>query len=439
MQSFAKRQRAQSALAIVGVDAGKFHHALIVRPRGGRDSRPIMLPTSRAGFDDAVERILTITRVTHPSAAPADMLIGIEFAGSYGFTFAHYLHHRGFQVVTVLPSDTKRWKEVMHRQALKTDAKDALGITDLVSQGHFVAFAFLEPVYAELRYLVSTRERFSLQRRAAITRLKSTLELVFPEFERLFPTIHRPTPLALLAAFPGPEALLAAPKRRVLAVLRTASRNHLGADTYAALRTVAAASLGLPLAQGAPARELPLVVEQLQLYERHLAAVEQAMVAALAPLPEAAALLSIPGVQAVTAATFIGAVGDVQAYESSRQILRLAGLSLVEASSGVHKGRERLSKRGRPVLRRHAFLFALRCVREGGLFRAEFDAMVQRNGGVKLKALAALSREVLKIMYTVARERRPFVAVHVPADQQPTRASDPAGVDRPTGARRRRR
>jgi transposase len=328
----------------------------------------------------------------------------------------------------------------MHHQALKTDAKDALGITDLVSQGHFVRFAFLETGYAELRYLVSTRERFSLQRRAAITRLKSTLELVFPEFERLFPTIHRPTPLALLAAFPGPEALLAAfpgpeallaaPKRRVLAVLRTASRNHLGVDTYPALRTAAAASLGLPLAQGAPARELPLVIEQLQLYERHLAAVEQAMVVALAPLPEAAALLTIPGVQAVTAATFIGAVGDVQAYESSRQILRLAGLSLVEASSGVHKGRERLSKRGRPVLRRHAFLFALRCVREGGLFKTEFDAMVQRNGGAKLKALAALSREVLKIMYTVARERRPFVAVHLPADQQP---------DRQTGARRRQR
>ena len=184
MQSFAKRQRAQSALAIVGVDAGKFHHALIVRPRGGRDSRPITLPTSRAGFDDAVERIMSITQLAHPSAAPADLLIGIEFAGSYGFTFAHYLHHRGFEIVTVLPSDTKRWKEVMHHQALKTDQKDALGITDLVSRGHFVRFAFLEPVYAELRYLVSTRERFSLQRRAAITRLKATLELVFPECQR---------------------------------------------------------------------------------------------------------------------------------------------------------------------------------------------------------------------------------------------------------------
>jgi transposase len=140
-------------------------------------------------------------------------------------------------------------------------------------------------------------------------------------------------------------------------------------------------------------------------------------------VPEGEFLLTIPGVQPVTAATFVGSVGDVQAYESSRQILRLAGLSLVEASSGTHKGRERISKRGRPVLRRHAYIFALRCVRKGGLFRKEFDAMVARNGGIKIKALAALSRQVLKIMYTVARERRPFVLVHVPSGSRPGRAA----------------
>ena len=419
MNSHEKRQRAVLAAAVVGVDAGKFHHALVVRPRGARDSRPFTFPTTRAGFDEAAERILSLARGAAPVVTPAEVLVGIEFAGSYGFTFAHYLHHRGFQIVTVLPSDTKRWKEVTHHQALKTDSKDALGITDLTSQGHFVSFAFLEPVYAELRFLVSTRERFSLQRRATITRLKSTLELVFPEFERIFPQIHKPTALAVLETFPGPDALLKAPRRKVLGVLTKVSRNHLGEETCTALLEAAGATLGLPLAQGAPARELPLLIEQLRLVEAHLKVIEGEMAAAVHKVPEGEYLLTIPGVQPVTAATFLGSVGDVQAYESSRQILRLAGLSLVEASSGTHKGRERISKRGRPVLRRHAYIFALRCVRKGGLFREEFDAMVARNGGVKIKALAALSRQVLKIMYTVARERRPFVPVHVPPGRTP--------------------
>jgi transposase len=93
------------------------------------------------------------------------------------------------------------------------------------------------------------------------------------------------------------------------------------------------------------------------------------MVAVLKRLPEAKFLLTIPGVAEVTAATFLGCVGDVRVYESSKQILRLAGLSLVEASSGTRKGRERISKRGRPVLRRYAYLLALRCVRKSGFFR----------------------------------------------------------------------
>jgi transposase len=414
MQSFEKRRRAQDAAAVVGVDAGKFKHVLVVRPRGGRDSRPFEFPTTRAGFDTAAAHILAAVRAQVAAAEPCDVMVGIEFAGSYGFTLAHYLHHLGFRIVNVLPSDTKRWKEVMHHQTLKTDAKDALGITDLASQGHFVSFAFLEPAYAELRYLVSTRERFSMQRRATITRLKSTLELVFPEFESLFAQIQKPTPLAILEAYRGPAALLAAPKRKVLALLKRVSRNHLGAKTYERLCDAAQATLGLPLAQGAAAQELPLLIEQLRLYDRHLKVIETQMAAVLKELPEAEFLYTIPGVKATTAATFLGSVGDVRAYESSKQILRLAGLSLVEASSGTHKGRERISKRGRPVLRRHAYIFALRTVRKDGLFKARFDAMVARNGGLKIKALAALSRQVLKIFYTVAKEPRPFVPLHVP-------------------------
>jgi transposase len=431
MQSFEKRRRAQDAAAVVGVDAGKFAHALIVRPRGGRDTRPFTFPTTREGFEGAAQRILEATRAHVPNARPEEVLVGIEFAGSYGFTLAHYLHHLGFQIVNVLPSDTKRWKEVTHHQALKTDSKDALGITDLASQGHFVSFAFLEPAYAELRYLVSTRERFSMLRRATITRLKSSLELVFPEFERIFTQIHKPTPMALLERYPGPAALLAAPRREVLAVLRKVSRNHVGLDTYEALRVAAEATLALPLAQSAAARELPLLVEQLRLFNRHLKAIETQMAETLKLVPEGEFLLTIPGVQPVTAATFVGSVGDVQAYESSRQVLRLAGLSLVEASSGTHKGKERISKRGRPVLRRHAYIFALRCVQKGGLFREEFEAMLARNGGVKIKALAALSRQVLKIMYTVAKERRAFVRVHVP---QGGRQTAQEAVSRPIAA-----
>lgn len=151
-----------------------------------------------------------------------------------------------------------------------------------------------------------------------------------------------------------------------------------------------------------------MLLDQLELYLAQIKVTELAMIEALGALPEAPCLLSIPGVAAPTAAMFLGSIGDPRAYHSNREVLKLAGLSMVERSSGVTQGRRRISKAGRPGLRKMAFLLALRSVTTGGLFRAEFEALLQRNGNRRLPAVVAVSRSVLAMMYSVARDRRTF-------------------------------
>ena len=403
-----KRRRAMRAEAYVGVDSGKFEHALVVRTRDGADSKPFAFKTTRTGFEGAVAFI----RKTARDVAPEDskqILVGIEFAGSYGFTFAHYLHAQGFDVVSVLAAHTKRQKEITHNQALKTDAKDALAIVDLVSQGQFVSFPFLHTAYADLRYLVSAREHVSVLRSGAVTRFKAVLEVVFPEYERIFRNFEGKTALAVLKEYPGPEALLAAPRRKVMRLLKETSRNHLGAERYEELVAAARTTLALPGAQLVLRDEIPLIIERIELFSAQLETLRERMVRALDETPEAPYLLTIPGVQPVTAASFLGSIGDPKAYDSSAQVLKMAGLSLVERSSGLLKGRQRISKRGRPTLRRQAFMFALRSVRKGGIYHAEFEKLLENNGGKKMSAITAISRKSLKLMFRVAREQRPFV------------------------------
>ena len=103
MISFPKRERAQRAAAVVGVDAGKFSHTLVVRPSGQPDSKPFSFPTTRTGFEAAVSFVRRVTL-----AEPSATLVGIEFAGNYGFTFAHFLDQLRFPVVSILPAHTKR-------------------------------------------------------------------------------------------------------------------------------------------------------------------------------------------------------------------------------------------------------------------------------------------------------------------------------------------
>ena len=404
MSHYAKRQRAQSAAAVVGIDAGKRKHAMVVRPRGGQDSRPLVFEATREGFERAVAEI----RTRAPGARPQDVLVGIEFAGSYGFTLAHFLAAQGFQIVSVLGAHSKRWKDVVHNQALKSDCADALTITDLASQGHFVGFPFLEPVYADLRHLVSLRERLTKLRNGTIARLKDVLQAVWPEFDRRFGNFNKKTPLALLRHFPGPDAFLRARKQRVLKLLREVSRGQLGRETYEELLAMARNSVALPGAEGVLKDEIGLQLRLLSTYEDEIAHVERLMHEAVLRTPEGEPLLSIPKLGAVAAAVFLGSIGDPQSYESSRQALRVAGLSLVVRESGLQRGRPHLSKRGRPELRRQLYMFAVRSVTTGGIYREDYLRLLQNSGGRPLPALVAIMRKAARLMFAVARERRPF-------------------------------
>src|SRR5690606_22202544 len=194
---------------------------------------------------------------------------------------------------------------------------------------------------ADLRYLVSTRERLSLLRRGAITRLKATLEVVFPEYERIFVQITKPTALAVLKKYPCPDALLAAPKRQVMKLLRETSRNHLGAARYDELIEAAKATLALAGTHRVLKDEVPMLIELIETYVAQIEQVEALMAEALERTPEAPYLLSIPGVAPVTAAVFLGSIGDPAAYDSPTQGLRLAGRSLAHRPSGTPKGPRR--------------------------------------------------------------------------------------------------
>jgi hypothetical protein len=80
---------------------------------------------------------------------------------------------------------------------------------------------------------------------------------------------------------------------------------------------------------------------------------------------------------------------------------------------------KRISKRGRPLLRKQAFVLALAAVKRNGFFRQQYLAMVERNDGLKKKAIVALSRYMLRLMYSVARERRQYTT-DLPGPQRRT-------------------
>lgn len=419
MSENARRVRASAAAALVGLDAGKSHHVLVVRDASGRDSKPLRFATTRAGFDEAVAYIARFTG----NAAPATVLVGIEFAGVYGYTFAHHLHERGFPIVSVLPRTTKSLSKAVHRSRIKTDATDAVTVVSALANGYFASFPFLEPCYAELRQLASGLARLIRLRTGAINRLKSVLQSVWPEYETHFVSFTQlVTPLAILERYPGPQAFLEAPRDQVLADLRRASRGRHGKALYEALATDARTTVGLTGAEAHLSGQVCQLIALVRFLDEQQEALLASMDEVLTPLPEAQALRTIPGVQTRSIGIFLGGLGDVRAYDNVAQVLKLAGLNLVLNESGERRGKPRISKEGRAELRHLAYLLALGLIQRDGPFRAEYERLVARSDGkFKKRAVVAVSRSVLKLMFAIARDRRTFTA----APPVPCRVAQP--------------
>jgi hypothetical protein len=235
------------------------------------------------------------------------------------------------------------------------------------------------------------------------------LDLAWPEYLEHFADLTHPTPIALLERWPLPQDLREAFPLLVRRVARVASRNHYGADKVDRLLATAHRSVGL--VQGADVRrkEIAHVLQRWALVREQMMAVDIALTARVERCPPAKALTSIPEIGAVCAATIVAGLGTPEDYESPRQVLKLAGMNLVEKSSGSYRGRTRQSKRGRPELRRQLFLLAGRWCHAGrGLYRPYYDAMLLRNGGCKTKALCAIARKLVPLILRVAQTQEPF-------------------------------
>lgn len=59
-------------------------------------------------------------------------------------------------------------------------------------------------------------------------------------------------------------------------------------------------------------------------------------------------------------------------------------------------------------------MFAVRSIVTDGLYRADYEAVLARNGGVAKKALVAVMRAALRLWFSVASDRRTFTLAPPP-------------------------
>jgi transposase len=154
-------------------------------------------------------------------------------------------------------------------------------------------------------------------------------------------------------------------------------------------------------------RELNANLEQYELYIKQYEELEIEIEELALQVPGVKEMLTIKGVGIITAAGFIAEVGDIKRFTHPRQIQKLAGLNLIENSSGKHKGKTSISKRGRARLRALLFRVMMPLVSKNNEFKMlhEYYTNRKENPLKKMQSLILLCCKLIRIFFAIMNKQ----------------------------------
>ena len=117
---------------------------------------------------------------------------------------------------------------------------------------------------------------------------------------------------------------------------------------------------------------------------------------------------TIPGVGKLTAAIVLAETNGFDLIRSKKQLVSYAGLDVKEKQSGTSvKGKAHISKKGNRYLRKALHMPALGAIKYDERFKGIFSRLVSKHG-IKMKAVVAVQRKVLELMYTLFKNQTAY-------------------------------
>ncbi len=383
---------------VVGIDVAKNKHDAVIIDSYGRTLRkPFRFQNNIDGFTR-----LAVAMEQVKKESGTDVVIGMEPTGHYWKPLAYWLNEQGYLVVLVNPMHVKRHKEDWDNNPSKSDRKDTTVIAGQVKDGKFMQALLPQGIYADLRELTVARQSHRRNLNSSMNQLEAILDEYFPEFHEVFKDKLGQAARWILTHCPFPAYIEDMDIEQLEQGLKGASSGRVGRKRAEQLMEQAKRSIGVRSGLEGAASRLNSIMSVIEFVKGQLEQTEAHMAQKLQETGLAEYLLSMPGIGVVTAASFLGEIGDPQNYANWRQIRNLAGLNLKETSSGQHESRTEITKRGRCSLRCLLYQISLVAVAKNSQFQALYRHLLTRsvNPLEKKQALIAISLKALRVMFT---------------------------------------
>lgn len=328
----------------VGIDVAKDKHDCFITNSDGEVLfKPFTIPNNRDGFETLFQRILSVSDDLNK------VKVGLEATGHYSYNLLGFLLDKGCHTFVINPLHTNLYRKSLSLRKTKTDKVDSRTIaTMMMSDMNLKSYSNTSYHNEELKSL--TRYRFDkVKERAKLkTSVSRLVCILFPELEKLVPSLHMVSIYALLAEFPSSAQIASCHLTRLTNLLANASKGHYNKEKAIEIRNAAKHSIGSNM----PAKSLELK-HTIRLIQELTSEIDEIECSIKSIMDEIRSpILSIPGINYRMGAMIIAEIGDFNRFSSPDKILAYAGLSPSTYQSGQLDGcYSHMEKRGSRYLR----------------------------------------------------------------------------------------
>ncbi len=387
-------------MVYVGIDVAKDKHDCFILSSEGEVLADVFtVPNSIEGFRCLLERLHSVT-------APEDKIkVGLEATGHYSYNLLGFLLDSGLPTYVLNPLHTNLYRKSLSLRKTKTDKVDARALAAMLMSDLGLK-PYTDTVYHNEELKSLTRYRFDKVKERA--KLKASISrlvcILFPELEKLVPTLHMTSVYALLDEFPGANQIASANLTRLKYLLGDASKGHYGRDMALTIRDASRVSVGSVM----PTKSLELrhTIRLIRELDTEIEEIEASILGLMEQINSP--ITTIPGIGFRMGAMILAEVGDFSRFDSPDKVLAFAGLSPSTYQSGqLNNCYAHMEKRGSRYLR-FALYNAAKYVCHWDPTFAAYLAKKRAEGKHYNVALSHAAKKLVRLIYAMEKSGLPY-------------------------------
>lgn len=395
-----KLNQLDEKILIIGVDVSKkFHVARAQDFRGVEFKRGIKFDNNREGFSEFEEWKDSL----QSENSKTNVIVGMEPTGPYWLPFARWLQTEGYWTVTVNPSHVKKSKELDDNNQAKTDYRDARVIAQLIKDARFSEPNLLKGVYEELRNAKNIRKIMVNDLKRIKNQMANWLDRYFPEYQKGYANWESESFLYVLEKYKLPSRIAELDAKEVYSDVKEKFPRGVGQKKIDRLIIASKESIGITEGCQMAEKELDYLLKRYNELISDIYDIENTIESMCEELPEVQKITQIKGIGITTASGIVAELGNIREYRTPKQMIKMAGLSLTENSSGQKKGKMSISKRGRKDLRKILYQAVVGMIRTNEAFNKLYHYYRYRakNQLTGKQAIIVLVNKLLRIIHTI--------------------------------------